>query len=409
MPPVSRWLITPDFARYFGVRILTMGGFQMLAVAVGWQLYDLTGSMLDLGLVGLVGFLPSLLFLLLAGHLADRYNRRTIVQLCNVAQALVAAALAVGSAQGWLTREGIFLASFLLGASKAFSSPTLAAMLPALVKADDLPRAVSASSAAMQVAIIAGPTLGGLLYLGGAVTVYGVTACFYLASALLLALIHYRPPVHADSGPRDDSVFAGLRYVWRQPVLFGAISLDLFAVLLGGATALLPVIAKDLLQTGPEGLGLLRAAPAAGALLVSFWLAHRPIERHTGPVMFAGVAVFGLATVVLGLSTSFALSLAALLVLGGADMLSVVIRSSLVQLETPEAMRGRVNAVNFLFIGASNQLGEFRSGVSAALMGLVPSIVLGGVGTLLVAGLWMWWFPALARRDRLVEKPGAED
>ncbi len=407
MSVVSRWLITPDFARYFGVRILTMGGFQMLAVAVGWQLYDLTGSMMDLGLVGLVGFLPSLLFLLLAGHVADRYNRRTIVQLCNVAQALVAGALALGSAQGWLTREGIFLASFLLGASKAFSSPTLAAMLPALVKTDDLPRAVSASSAAMQVAIIAGPTLGGLLYLGGAVTVYGVTACFYLASALLLALIHYRPPVHADSGPRDDSVFAGLRYVWRQPVLFGAISLDLFAVLLGGATAMLPVIAKDLLQTGPEGLGLLRAAPAAGALLVSFWLAHRPIERHTGRVMFAGVAVFGLATVVLGLSTSFALSLAALLVLGGADMLSVVIRSSLVQLETPEAMRGRVNAVNFLFIGASNQLGEFRSGASAALMGLVPSIVLGGVGTLLVAGLWMWWFPALARRDRLVEKDDA--
>ncbi|MFN3587494.1 MAG: MFS transporter, partial [Moraxellaceae bacterium] len=295
MSVLSRWLITPDFARYFGVRILTMGGFQMLAVAVGWQLYDLTGSMMDLGLVGLVGFLPSLLFLLLAGHVADRYNRRTVVQLCNVAQAVVAGALALGSAQGWLTREGIFLASFLLGASKAFSSPTLAAMLPALVKTDDLPRAVSASSAAMQVAIIAGPTLGGLLYLGGAVTVYGVTACFYLASALLLALIRYQPPVHADSGPRDDSVFAGLRYVWRQPVLFGAISLDLFAVLLGGATAMLPVIAKDLLQTGPEGLGLLRAAPAAGALLVSFWLAHWPIERHTGRVMFAGVAVFGLA------------------------------------------------------------------------------------------------------------------
>ncbi|MDP2227546.1 MAG: MFS transporter [Moraxellaceae bacterium] len=404
MSTFTNWLINRDFACYFGVRLLTMGGFQMLAVAVGWQLYDMTGSMMDLGLVGLVGFLPSLLLMLLVGHVADHYNRRVIVQWCNVVQALVAGALALGSWQGWLTREGIFLASFLLGASKAFSSPTLAAMLPALVKPDDLPRAVSASSAAMQVSIIAGPALGGLLYLGGAVTVYGITATFYLASALLLALIHYAPPVQEKTSEHDDSVFAGLRYVWRKPVLFGAISLDLFAVLLGGATAMLPVIAKNLLHTGPEGLGLLRAAPAVGALAVSFALTRFPIERHAGRVMFAGVAVFGASTVVLGLSTSLVLSVASLLVLGAADMLSVVIRSSLVQLETPEDMRGRVNAVNFLFIGASNQLGEFRSGASAALMGLVPSIVLGGVGTLVVAGLWMWWFPALARRDRLVEK-----
>ncbi|MCC2636420.1 MAG: proP [Moraxellaceae bacterium] len=400
----SAFFINRDFALYWGVRVASMMAFQMLAVAVGWQVYDITGSMLALGYIGLAGFLPAVFLVLLVGHVADRFDRRRVVQAGHGLEAVVALVLAGGSLQGWLSVTHIFVGVFLLGVGKAFSAPTLSALLPGLVSQQELPRAVGASSAAMQAAIILGPAVGGFLYIAGPTAVYAAGALLFVGSVLMLGLVRARPaPLPAEAAAGDNSVFAGLRFIRSKPVVFGAISLDLFAVLLGGATAMLPVIAKDLLHTGPEGLGLLRSAPAVGALLVSFWLARNPIHRRTGHVMFGGVAVFGLATIVLGLSPYFWLSLAALLVLGGADMLSVVIRSSLVQLETPDAMRGRVSAVNFLFIGASNQLGEFRSGVSAALMGLVPSIVFGGVGALVVVGLWMWWFPELARRDRLVE------
>lgn len=403
--PVRAFLINRDFALYWVVRVASMMAFQMLAVAVGWQVYDLTGSMLHLGYIGLVSFLPAVLLVLLIGHVADRFDRRRVVQAGHGLEAVVALLLAVGSAQGWLSVTHIFIGVFLLGIGKAFSAPTLSALLPGLVGKEALPRAVGASSAAMQAAIIGGPVLGGILYVAGPTAVYTSGTALFALSILLLALLrggHGRAP--EPDNPEDNSVFAGLRFIRSKPVVFGAISLDLFAVLLGGATAMLPVIAKDLLHTGPEGLGVLRAAPAVGALLVSAWLARHPIERRTGHVMFAGVAGFGLATVVLGLSTNFWLSLGALAFLGGADMLSVVIRSSLVQLETPDAMRGRVNAVNFLFIGASNQLGEFRAGVSAAFVGLVPAIVTGGVAALAVTALWMWWFPELARRDRLLEE-----
>lgn len=404
------FFINRDFSFYWLVRLCSMMAFQMLAVAVGWQVYELTNSALDLGLVGLVGFLPAVLLMLVVGQAADRLDRRRIVQAGHVLEAVVAVVLALGSWQGWLTVHGIFIAVFVLGIGKAFSAPTLAALLPSLVTPLQLPRAVSSGSAAMQAAIILGPAIGGFLYIAGPVAVYGAGALLFLLSVICLGCIG-RPPdlpkaaEHKDDheSVEDNSVFAGIRYIWRKPVVLGAISLDLFAVLLGGATAMLPIIAKDMLHVGPMGLGFLRSAPAVGALAVSFWLSRHPIERRVGHVMFAGVAVFGLSTIVLGYSGNFLLSLAALLVLGGSDMLSVVIRSSLIQLETPDAMRGRVNAVNFLFIGASNQLGEFRSGVSAAWLGLVPSIVLGGVGTLAVVALWMWWFPALARRDKLVE------
>ncbi|MEL0028373.1 MAG: MFS transporter [Perlucidibaca sp.] len=400
----SGLLINRDFSFYWVIRVCSMMAFQMLAVAVGWQVYDLTGSALALGYVGLAGFLPAVLLVLVAGQVADRFDRRRVVQAGHVLEGLVAALLALGSWQGWLSEAWIFAGVFLLGVGKSFSAPTLSALLPSLVGMQALPRAVSASSAAMQTAIILGPAVGGFVYVAGPAAVYGTGALLLVTSIILLGLIR-RPAqaVPVVRSPEDGSVFAGFRYIRSQPVVLGAISLDLFAVLLGGATAMLPIIARDLLHVGPEGLGLLRSAPAAGALLVSFWLARRPIERRAGQVMFAGVAVFGLATIVLGLSHSFALSLAALLVLGGADMLSVVIRSSLIQLETPDAMRGRVSAVNFVFIGASNQLGEFRSGVSAALM------VLGGVGTLVVVALWMRWFPQLAGRDRLVSTPGSAD
>ncbi len=399
----SGFFINRDFFLYWCIRVCAMMAFQMLAVAVGWQVYDLTGSALALGYVGLAGFLPAVLLVLVSGQVADRFDRRRVVQAGHVLEALVACALALGSLQGWLTEVWIFAGVFLLGVGKSFSAPTLSALLPSLVSTQALPRAVSASSAAMQTAIILGPAIGGFIYVAGAAAVYATGALLLVVSIMLLGLIRRRPAQRPATGSAEDrSVFAGFRYIRSQPVVLGAISLDLFAVLLGGAVAMLPIIAKDLLQVGPEGLGMLRSAPAAGALLVSFWLARHPIERRAGHIMFAGVVVFGLATIVLGLSQSFLLSLASLLILGGADMLSVVIRSSLIQLETPDAMRGRVSAVNFVFIGASNQLGEFRSGVSAALFGLVPSIVLGGVGTVVVAALWMYWFPQLARRDRLV-------
>ncbi|MDF2466903.1 MAG: proP [Ramlibacter sp.] len=404
-PNADSLLRHPDFLMYWGVRLCSMMAFQMLAVAVGWQVYDLTGSVLALGYIGLAGFLPSLLLVFVIGQVADRFDRRRVVQLGHVLEAVIAAGLALGSWQGWLSVTHIFVGVFLLGVGKAFSAPALSALLPSLVPTPVLPRAVSAGSAAMQAAIILGPAVGGFLYVAGPTAVYVAGALLFAASVLMLGLIRARQAARAaPEHPEDSSVFAGLRFIRSKPVVFGAISLDLFAVLLGGVTAMLPVIAKDLLHTGPEGLGVLRSAPAVGALLVSFWLARFPIERRAGYVMFGGVAVFGLATIVVGLTTDFWIATAALLVLGGADMLSVVIRSSLVQLETPDAMRGRVNAVNFLFIGASNQLGEFRSGVSAALMGLVPSIVAGGVGALAVVALWMLWFPELAKRDRLVDE-----
>jgi len=399
----------PDFRLYWSIRLCSMMAFQMLAVAVGWQVYDLTGSVLALGYVGLAGFLPSLLLVFVIGQVADRFDRRRVVQAGHVLEALIAGVLALGSWQGWLSVTHVFIGVFLLGTGKAFSAPALAALLPGLVPTTVLPRAVSAGSAAMQAAIILGPAVGGFLYVAGPVAVYAAAAMLFAAAVVMLGLIRARqaPRTATPQTPEDSSVFAGLRFIRSRPVVFGAISLDLFAVLLGGATAMLPVIAKDLLHVGPAGLGVLRSAPAVGALLVSFWLARFPIERRAGQVMFAGVAVFGLATIGLGLATNFWIATVALLVLGGADMLSVVIRSSLVQLETPDAMRGRVNAVNFLFIGASNQLGEFRSGVSAALLGLVPSLVAGGVGALAVVALWMYWFPELAKRDRLVEEAAA--
>lgn len=403
------FFINRDFAFYWLVRICSMMAFQMLAVAVGWQVYDMTSSALALGYVGLAGFLPAVLLVLVVGQVADRFDRRRIVQAGHILEGVVSGVLALGSLQGWLTVEWIFAGVFLLGVGKSFSAPTLSALLPSLVTMPQLPRAISASSVAMQSAIILGPAVGGFVYVAGPSAVYGTGTLLFVVSVVLLGLIKRppRPAVPVARNPEDNSVFAGFRYIKSQPVVLGAISLDLFAVLLGGATAMLPIIAKDLLHTGPVGLGILRSAPAVGALAVSFWLSRYPIERRAGHVMFGGVAVFGLATIVLGFSTSMALSVASLLVLGGADMLSVVIRSSLIQLETPDAMRGRVSAVNFVFIGASNQLGEFRSGVSAALMGLVPSIVLGGVGTLAVVALWMYWFPQLARRDRLVEERDA--
>jgi MFS family permease len=395
------------FMAFWLARVCTASGFQMLTVAIGWHLYQLTGSVLDLGLVGLAEFLPRLLFMLHAGHVADRFERRKIAAACQAVQALVAVALLLGSGTDSISRELIFGLAFLLGLARTFEMPATQALLPNVVPVELFPRAVAASASAMQAATIIAPALGGLLYAFGAQWVYGPTVLLYvLACSLMLGLTATGQVLRKEPATLD-TLLAGIRFIRSKPDVLGSISLDLFAVLLGGATALLPVFAKDILLTGPWGLGLLRSAPAVGALLMSLWLARFPIERRTGPIMFSSVAVFGVATIAFGLSTSFWFSMAVLVVLGAADMISMVIRGALVQLDTPDAMRGRVSAVNGLFIGASNQLGEFESGVTAHWFGTVPAVLFGGVGTLLVTGTWIKLFPTLARRDHL-HKPYQE-
>jgi MFS family permease len=391
----------PSFLRFWSARTCSTIAFQVTAVVVGWQVFTLTNSTFELGLVGLMQFLPMLVFTLPAGHVADRYDRRTVIRLCQTAEALAAAGLAVGSYGGWLGVHGIFAAVAVIGAARTFESPTVSALLPGVVPVSLLSSALALSASAIQTATIVGPALGGLLYLSGPGLAYAVIAAlFCVAHALVAGIRLERAPPRREPVSLA-SLLSGFAYMRDHPVVLGAISLDLFAVLLGGATALLPVYARDILHTGSIGLGVLRAAPAVGALTTSVILARFPLRRHVGATMFAAVALFGLATVVFGVSTVFPLSLAALLVLGASDVISVVIRSTLVQLETPDAMRGRVSAVNSMFIGTSNQLGEFESGTTAALFGTMPAVVLGGVGTILVALLWSRLFPSLRRADRL--------
>ncbi|MBD2835680.1 MFS transporter [Pseudomonas sp. JM0905a] len=389
------------FLAFWFARVCTASGFQMITVAIGWHIYELTGNVLDLGLVGLVEFLPRVLFMLHTGHVADRFDRRRVAAICQVLQAVVAGVLVFASATDSASRELIFLMAFVLGAARAFEMPATQALLPNVVPKELFPRAVAASASAMQAATIVAPALGGLLYAFGSLWVYGPTAILYIAACVLMLGLSSSQQ-QANKAPANlENLLAGIRFIRSRPDILGAISLDLFAVLLGGATALLPVFAKDILLTGPWGLGLLRSAPAVGALLMSFWLARFPIERNVGRIMFTSVGIFGVATIAFGLSTSFWFSLAVLAVLGAADMISMVIRGAFVQLHTPDEMRGRVSAVNGLFIGASNQLGEFESGVTAAWFGTVPAVVMGGVGTLLVTGLWIKLFPSLAKRDKL--------
>ena len=389
------------FLRFWFASAGTSFGFQMMSVAVGWQVYAITGRAFDLGLVGLVQFLPSLLLALPAGHAADRYSRQRIVVATQVVVFVAIGLLALSTATTPIGERTIFVILFAIGVATAMKGPAQSAMLPALVPASILPQAMALSSSGWQAAAIVGPALGGLLYAFGPTTVYVVAAALYGASALLMTSVRYRQAPLAREPATLATVFAGVRFIREHPDVLGVISLDLFAVLLGGATALLPIFAKDVLHTGPLGLGLLRGAPAVGGLLMAAWLSRRAIEHRVGSAMFASVAVFGVATIAFGLSSSMAWSLAALLVLGAADMVSVVIRTALVQLDTPDAMRGRVNGVNAIFINTSNQLGEFESGLLAAWIGAVPAVLVGGVGTVVVVGLWMALFPTLRRRQRL--------
>lgn len=389
-----RWLL--------GARSAGIVAYQMVAVAVGWQIYSLTGRPLDLGLVGLVQFLPSALLVLAVGHAADRYDRRRIASLAQLLEAAALLLLVSATLGGWISREVIFLFVFVVGCARAFEFTTMQTMVPSLVEPEELPRAMAVNASVAQASIIVGPMLGGFIYVAGPAVVYGISAVLFIFSAIVISCLRIRHIPRSREPVSLERLFAGVAFIRSRPVLLGAISFDLFAVLLGGATALLPIYARDILFASPRGLGLLRAAPAVGAFLASLYLARFPLTKKVGRKMFNSVALFGAATIVFALSTSMLLSFLALIVLGGADMLSVVIRSSLVQLETPDEMRGRVSAVNAVFIGASNQLGEFESGLTASWFGVVPAAVLGGVGTLLVVGLWRYLFPQLAVRERLL-------
>ena len=393
----GRGLLTAPFALYWSSRILVVLALQMQTVAIGWQLYSLTDSALDLGLVGLVQFIPTVVLTLVVGQVADRYDRRLVVIVCELAQATTAAVLALGSFGGWLTRDGILTMAAVFGAARAFENPARAAYLPRLVPLAVLPRAIATVTSAGQTARVVGPALGGLLYAFGPTTVYASVAALFVVGAALIAFVGGVPRDAPPDEVTPASIFSGIAFIVRQRLLLGLLSLDLFAVLLGGASALLPIYARDILGTGPWGLGLLRAAPAVGALVMSLILSRRPIGRRAGPALCGGILTFGLATIVFGLSTALPLSLAALFVLGLVDLLSVVVRHSLVQIRTPDGMRGRVSAVHSLFTGTSNQLGEFESGLLAALFGAVPAVLIGGVGTIVVVAVWMARFPELRR------------
>jgi MFS family permease len=391
----------PVFPSFWCARIASSFGYQMLSVAVGWQIYEITHRAFDLGLIGLVQFIPSVVLALPAGHFADQFERRRIVVIGQIVEWFAIVALTILTFTGRVHEAGILALVFVVSVAKAFEFPALQSMLPSLVPAEILPRAMAASASAFQTAMIVGPALGGLLYTFGPGVVYAAAALLYLVAATLMARLKYVQVARPREPVTLATLFAGVHFIRARRDILGVISLDLFAVLLGGATALLPIFARDILHTGPWGLGLLRAAPAVGALLTSLWLARHQLQRRVGMTMFVAVAGFGLATLVFAVSTALWLSLASLFALGAFDMVSVVIRSALVQLDTPDAMRGRVSAVNAIFINTSNQLGEFESGMVAAWIGAVPATVVGGIGTLVVVGVWMWMFPSLRRRQRL--------
>jgi MFS family permease len=393
----------PSFALLLCSRVLANMGFHMLGVAVGWQLYALTGSALDLGLVGLAQFLPIVFLTLLVGQVADRYDRRLIAVVCQLVEAAAALVLVAATVTGRQSNTNILAIVVLIGAARAFESPATTALVSDVVPRPLIARAMAWLISANQTAQIVGPALGGLLSARSPEAAYLGAAALFVVAGVCAAVIRSRRVTRAVEPLTLENVFSGVAFIWSRRVLLGTMSLDLFAVLLGGATALLPVYARDILDAGPRGLGLLRSAPAVGALATSIFLARYPLRRRIGPALFRTVVVFGAATIVFGLSTSFALSLVALAVLGASDVVSVVIRASLVQIRTPDAMRGRVSAVHSLFTGTSNQLGAFESGLVAALVGTVPSVLLGGIGTVAIAVLWMLLFPELRRVHQFEE------
>lgn len=390
-----------DFRRLQGARVSQNLAMQMDSVAVGWQIYDLTHSALHLGYVGLVQFLPSIVLALITGHVADRFNRRTVLMAVITGQ-LLCTALLVTNALTQPRVGVIYLAALMLGTCRAFNGPAMQALMPRLVPLEHFANAVSWHLITFQLGMAVGPAVGGFIYGGGGPAAVFLTGggCFATAGLFIWA-IKTRVPGTASQGPKLETLLAGVRYVWQRKNILGAISLDLFAVLLGGAVALLPIFARDILHTGPWGLGLLRAAPAVGAGLAALFLAAHPLQHNLGRKMFLGVFAFGLSTMAFGLSTHVGLSIVALFFVGASDMVSLTVRQMLIQLSTPDAMRGRVGAVTAVFVGASNELGEFESGVTAAWLGAARAVVVGGVGTCVVGVLWMRWFRGLWQVDTI--------
>ncbi|MBV9571983.1 MAG: MFS transporter [Alphaproteobacteria bacterium] len=393
-----------DFGVFLASRFLSTAAMQILSVAVGWHIYEISNSTLALGLVGLSQFAPMFLLTLPAGDISDRFDQRKVLSASLLIEGVCGVLLIALILAHVRSTVPFYLVLMLFGAARGFSGPAAQSLLPFIVPAERLANAIGWGSSAFQTAVIAGPALGGLLYVWGAPVSFAASAIFFLISGIAVSTLggRRREKLEINTGSTE-RVIEGVRFVWHRPVVLGAISLDLFAVLLGGATALLPVFARDILHVGPIGLGVLRSAPAVGAALVAVSLGRRPLTTNAGIKMFACVAIFGVFTIVFGISTNFWLSLAALFILGASDMVSVFIRSALIQFATPDAMRGRVSAVNMLFIGASNELGEFESGLTAAWFGTVPAVIIGGIGTLLVVAIWMKLFPPLRRVDRLAE------
>jgi MFS family permease len=407
--PQTSFFAFASFRRWALFRLTSIIGAQVQLLAIGWYVYDLTGRPMNLAYVGLAQFLPVISLVLVTGHVADRFDRRAVLAACSLVQAAAALAFAALSRGGSRNLVAIYALCVAIGVVRAFWGPASQALVPSLVPPEALPRALAFSASLWQFATIAGPALGGLLLATrlGVPGGFAVTALLMLASAALVATLRPRRALPKIGATSWTTLLAGVRYVREQRILFACVSLDLFAVLLGGATALLPVYARDVLHVGARGLGLLRAAPSAGALAMAVWLALRPLKRRAGVKMLASVFAFGLLTVAFGASKNFFASLAALALLGAADMVSVVVRQTFVQVRTPDAMRGRVSAVNQVFVGASNELGEFESGATAALLGAVPAVILGGLGTCVVVALWAWLFPELRRVDRLDEHEAA--
>ncbi|MCL6707366.1 MFS transporter [Pseudomonas sp. R2.Fl] len=390
-----------SYKRFFFARFLGAFATQIVSVSVGWQMYDETGSALYLGLIGLFQFLPSLLLILVTGSVADRYNRRAIVAICMVVSAFCGAALLGLTVFDAFGPGVVFAILIVFGIERAFMAPAVQSLAPNLVPEQDLSNAVAWNSSSWQTASIVGPVAGGLLYGASPLLAYAVALSFFIAAAVLMFLIPKPPQRSSSKTVTWETILAGFRFIWGEKVVLGAISLDLFAVLLGGAVALMPVFARDILTLGPWGLGLLRAAPGIGAIAVAIWLASFPIRHNAGVFMFVGVALFGVGTILFGFSETAWISIAALMLMGAADMASVYVRETLIALWTPDEVRGRVAAVNMVFVGASNELGEFRAGTMASLIGPVPAVIFGGIGTLAVAAIWAAGFPQLRKIDGL--------
>ena len=394
-----------DYQRFFATRIVYGLAYQMNIVALGWLVYSITGSAFALGMVGLASFVPVLAASLVSGHVADQYDRRIITMIGHSVLAVSSLGLLACAWKGEEALPFIYALAGIIGLARAFSNPASQALMPTLVPRTALGNAISWNSSAWQTSAIVGPALGGLFYALGPAAVFGTTSVMFALAVFLIGTIETRRPKDTPREPHSlATALAGFHFIKSRPVIFGAISLDLFAVLLGGATALMPIFARDILETGPWGLGLLRSSVSLGGVFMALALARWPLKRKAGPRMLIAVIIFGIGTIVFGLSTHFWLSMAALFVMGAADMISVYVRQTLVQGETPDHMRGRVSAVSTVFIGASNELGEFESGMLAALVGAVPAVVLGGVGTIAIVGLWAVLFPDLRKRDHLISE-----